>query len=74
MTICPECGCEHLVKNGRIHNRTQRFLCPMYGYGRQFVENSENKIISQETKDLCHQNADNHCPHTMQQSEKLPLV
>lgn len=50
MTTCPECGGQHLVKNGHIHNGKQRFLCR--NCGRQFVENPENKVISQATKDL----------------------
>jgi len=50
MVICPECGFQYPVKNGRIHNGKQRFLCR--SCGRQFIENPENKVISQPTKSL----------------------
>lgn len=50
MANCPECGDEKPVKNGRIHNGKQRFLC--HCCGREFVENPENRVISQATKDL----------------------
>lgn len=50
MANCPECGNEKTVNNGRIHNGKQRFLC--HRCGRQFVENPENKVILQATKDL----------------------
>ncbi len=45
---CPSCDSDKVVKNGRIHNKKQRFICKICG--RQFVENPTNKIISQETK------------------------
>lgn len=50
MSTCPECGNEQPVKNGRIHNGKQRFLCQCCG--RKFVENHENRVISQAKKDL----------------------
>ncbi len=50
MANCPECGYEKTVKNGRIHNGKQRFLG--HRCGKQFVENPENRVISQATKDL----------------------
>ncbi len=37
MANCPECGAQNFVKNGRITNGKQRFLCQRCG--RQFVEN-----------------------------------
>ncbi len=50
MAACPECGNQHPVKNGHIHNGKSRFLCR--NCGRQFVEEPGNKIISQSTKNL----------------------
>ncbi len=50
MPLCPECGSDHVVKNGRIHNGKQNHRCR--GCGRQFVENPEQKRISEETKVL----------------------
>lgn len=50
MATCPECGAQNFVKNGWIHNKKQRFLCRRCG--RQFVENPQNQVISQATKDL----------------------
>lgn len=50
MASCPECDNQHPVKNGHIHNGKQRFLCR--NCGRQFVEEPDNKIISQATKNL----------------------
>ena len=47
---CPNCGSKHTVKNGRIHNKKSKYQCQ--DCGRQFVENSTKKVISQETKDL----------------------
>ena len=50
MPMCPSCGSEGVVKNGRIHNGKQNHKCR--ACGRQFVENPQQKRISQETKDL----------------------
>ena len=50
MPLCPECGSDHVVKNGRIHNGKQNHRCR--GCGRQFVEHPEQKRISEETKVL----------------------
>jgi insertion element IS1 protein InsB len=50
MPKCPECGSERVVKNGRIHNGKQNHRCR--SCGRQFVENPEQKRISEETKVL----------------------
>ncbi len=45
---CPSCDSDKVVKNGRIHNKKQKFICKVCG--RRFVENPTNKIISQETE------------------------
>lgn len=50
MPRCPECGSERVVKNGRIHNGKQNHRCR--SCGRQFVENPQQKRISEETKVL----------------------
>lgn len=50
MPPCPQCQSENVVKNGRIHNGKQRYLC--YTCGRQFVENPRNKVIPPETWEL----------------------
>lgn len=47
---CPDCGSNHIVKNGRIHNKKPKYKCQTCG--RQFVENPTNKVISSPTKDL----------------------
>jgi insertion element IS1 protein InsB len=47
---CPDCGSNHIVKNGRIHNKKPKDKCQICG--RQFVENPTNKVISSQTKDL----------------------
>jgi insertion element IS1 protein InsB len=47
---CPECGSNHIVKNGIIHNKKPKYKCQ--SCGRQFVENPTNKVIRSETKDL----------------------
>jgi IS1 family transposase/transposase-like protein len=47
---CPDCGSNHIVKNGRIYNKKPKYKCQ--SCGRQFVENSTNKVISSPTKDL----------------------
>jgi IS1 family transposase/transposase-like protein len=47
---CPDCGSNHIVKNGRIHNKKPKYKCQICG--RQFVENPTNKVISSQTKDL----------------------
>ncbi len=47
---CPHCTSEQTVRNGHIHNGKQNHKCK--DCGRQFVEDPQNKIISQETKEL----------------------
>jgi insertion element IS1 protein InsB len=46
----PDCESKKVVKNGRIHNGKQNYKCKECQ--RQFVENPQQKRISQETKDL----------------------
>jgi IS1 family transposase/transposase-like protein len=48
--ICPQCGSEHIVKNGKIHNDKPKFKCK--DCGRQFIENPTNKVIDSQTKEL----------------------
>ena len=48
--ICPKCGSTKVIKNGSIHNKKQKYQCN--DCGRQFVENPQNKIITDETKNL----------------------
>lgn len=50
MLLCPNCQSIQIVKNGRIHNGKQNHKCR--AFHRQFVENSQQKRISQETKAL----------------------
>jgi insertion element IS1 protein InsB len=47
---CPSCESKQIVKNGKIHNGKQNYKCRECD--RQFVENPQQKIISQATKDL----------------------
>jgi insertion element IS1 protein InsB len=47
---CPKCESSKVVKNGCIHNGKQNYRCR--DCGRQFVENPQQKLISQQTKDL----------------------
>jgi transposase-like protein len=48
--ICPKCGSNHVVKNGKIHNQKPKYMCK--DCGRQFVENPTNKSIKPEIKEL----------------------
>jgi transposase-like protein len=48
--FCPSCESKQIVKNGKIHNGKQNYRCR--DCGRQFVENRQQKIISQSTKNL----------------------
>ena len=48
--LCPHCSSEQVVRNGRIHNGKQNHRCK--DCGRQFVQNPQNKVIRQETKEL----------------------
>jgi len=48
--ICTYCDSENVNKNGSNSSEKQKFKCK--NCGRQFVENPENKIIPQSTKEL----------------------
>lgn len=50
MPSCPNCASTRTVKNGRIHNGKQRFLC--HECGRQFVEQPSKKVIDLATREL----------------------
>ncbi len=50
MPNCPNCSSEKTVKNGHIHNGKQRYKC--HDCGRQFGENPEKILISQEKREL----------------------
>lgn len=50
MPACPNCSSSRSVKNGRIHNGKQRFLC--HECGRQFVEHPRKKMIDGATREL----------------------
>ncbi len=47
---CPKCTSNQIVKNGKIHHGKQNFQCR--DCGRKFVQNPQNKVINQETKEL----------------------
>jgi len=47
---CPDCGCTNIKKNGHIHNGKQNHQCNECG--RQFVQNSTQKRISDREKEL----------------------
>jgi transposase-like protein len=47
---CPNCQSTEIVKNGFIHNGKQNYRCK--DCGRQFVEDPQQKLISQQTRDL----------------------
>jgi len=41
--ICPRCGSQHIVKNGRIHNQKPKHKCQ--DCERQFIENSTKTYV-----------------------------
>jgi len=41
--ICPRCGSQRIVKNGRIHNKKPKHKCQ--DCGRQFIENSTKTYV-----------------------------
>lgn len=67
MLNCPRCKSTDIVKNGYIHNRKQNHKCKacgrlswcaipccgnLSGITPQFAEQAQQKIISQQTKDM----------------------
>ena len=50
MSNCPTCSAARSVKNGRIHNGKQRFLCRQCG--RQFVEQATKKVVNARAREL----------------------
>ena len=48
MPTCPAYHSTHVVKNGKVHTGRQNHKC--HRCGRQLVEHSTNKVISDETK------------------------
>jgi len=44
----PVCASQNVVKNGKIHTGKQNHKCRVCG--RQFVQDPQNKVISDETK------------------------
>lgn len=47
---CPTCESEQIVKNGSIHTGKQKYM--RKACGRQFVEDPQHRVISDETKAL----------------------
>jgi len=47
---CPSCGSYHTIKNGSAHHGKPKNQCK--DWGRQFVINPSQKIVSEETKQL----------------------
>ena len=47
---CPRCEQPEIIKNGKIHNGKPRYQCK--SCGRQFVENPQNRRITEETKKI----------------------
>ncbi len=47
---CPECNSLNIKKNGSVHNRKKKFMCK--DCRRQFAENPEKKVISNEMRRL----------------------
>lgn len=47
---CPDCNRQEIVKNGSIHTGKQKSMCK--ACVRQFVENPQLRVISDETKAL----------------------
>ena len=50
MPKCPACGSREVIKNGHIHNGKPKFGCKECR--RQFVENTQQRRISGESKAL----------------------
>ena len=50
LPLCPSCESKRVVKNGKIHTGKQNYKCK--DCGRQFVEDPQQKRISDDTKAL----------------------
>lgn len=50
MPVCPNCSSVQTVKNGRIHNGKQRFLC--HECGLTFVEHPQKKVVESALREL----------------------
>ena len=50
LPACPSCQSEDIVKNGRTRHDKQNYKCRHCG--RQFVENPQWRMISEETKGI----------------------
>ena len=50
MPHCPDCHTDQVIKNGSIHTGKQKYACN--ACGRQFVDDSQFRIISDETTAL----------------------
>ena len=50
LPACPSCQFEDVVKNGRTRHNKQNYKCR--GCGRQFIENPQWRMISEETKGI----------------------
>ena len=48
--LCPNCGSDHLIKNGSVHNGKPKYQCK--NCGRQFVANPTKATISSQIKQL----------------------
>ena len=48
--LCPKCGSVHVIKNGSIHNKKQKYQCNTCK--NQFVEDPQNIIISEFMKNF----------------------
>ena len=48
MIICPSCNSENIIKNGSIHNGTQKYACKECR--RQFVLEPKNSISEEKKK------------------------
>jgi transposase-like protein len=50
MPNCPNCHSADVIKNGSIHTGTQKYACK--ACGRQFVQDPQFRVISDDTKAL----------------------
>jgi transposase-like protein len=50
MLRCPDCHTDQVIKNGSIHRGKPKYACK--GCGRQFVDDAQWRVISDETTAL----------------------